>query len=147
MFFCKPTEKKYGSQEQGELMGTVVALDQFRKQKMQTDFIAPPARPDVLGSEIWGTDYSSVEGIVFGLLKVREIASFYFGAHDQEFDHMLINALDKAYHYELNGHEALKAAIRPIKDSVADMIDDNNRKPMSLALVILDLMEKSPARK
>ncbi|WP_147819662.1 hypothetical protein [Salidesulfovibrio onnuriiensis] len=129
-------------------MGTVVALDQFRKDRdIRGSFsMESPHRPELFGSEIWGTDYSSVEGMVFGLLKVREIAGFFFGAHDKDFDHMLINALDKAYHYELHGHEALVAAIRPIKDDVADMINDDNRRPMSLALVILDLIEKSPAR-
>ncbi len=130
-------------------MGTVVALDQFRKgSEQQTDAtFEAPHRPAIFGSEIWGMDYSSMEGVVFGLLKVREIAGFFYGAHDAEFDHMLINALDKAYHYELHGPDALKAAIRPLKADMADMINDNNRKPMSLALVILDLIEKSPERK
>lgn len=130
-------------------MGTVVALDQFRKENnSRTDYVFEhPQRPEIFGSEIWGTDYSTVEGVVFGLLKVREIAGFFFGTHDEEFDHMLINALDKAYNYPLHGHDALVAAIRPIKDDMADMINEGNRKPMSLALVILDLIEKSPARK
>lgn len=130
-------------------MGTVVALDQFRRE-LDTHEAAsfnPPKKPALRGSEIWGTDYTTVEGVVFGLLKVREIMAYYFGMYDMEFDHVLLNALDKAYNLENCGHGQLVGAIRPAKDIMAEVINEDNRRDISLGLVILDLIEKSPNKK
>lgn len=128
-------------------MGTVVALDHFRhlrEECVDAPGFRTPKRPRIVGSQIWGADYTSADGIVFGLLKVREIASYYFGTYDEEFDQLLMEALEKAYYHDLLGHEKLVRAIAPLKEILAEMINDDNRKPLSIGLVVLDLMEKAP---
>lgn len=128
-------------------MGTVVALDQFRRMQAESSAAAHqiPRKPQIVGAQIWSADYTSIDGVVFGLLKAREIASYYFGVYDEEFDQLLVEALDKAYHIEQLGDGPLKRAIAPLKEIMAAMINEDNRKPLSLGLVILDLIEKAPA--
>ncbi len=130
-------------------MGTVVALDQFRRMQDELVVANPrkPKIPRIVGGQIWGADYTSVDGIVFGLLKVREIASYYFGTYDEDFDHLLLEALDKAYYIGMSGHDELVMAIAPLKEILVEMINDENRKPLSIGLVVLDLIEKAPVHK
>lgn len=128
-------------------MGTVVALDHFRSLREKcadAPGCRTPKKPRIVGAHIWGADYASVEGIVFGLLKVREIASYYFGTYDEEFDQLLLDALEKGYYHDELGHDELVRAIAPLKEILAEMINDDNRKPLSLGLVVLDLIEKAP---
>lgn len=128
-------------------MGTVVALDQYKrslgKQASQPD---TPARPDILGSEIWTRDYTDIEAVVFGLLKVRNIAAFHSGDHNAALDRLCMDALEAAYTVDDIGGAKLKEAIKPLKEWLLDMLGEDNKRDISWALVLCDLIEKSPAR-
>lgn len=129
-------------------MGTLVALDRFRQIRDENQRVhSPPPEPVIIGTDIWSRDYTRLENVVFGLLKAREIASFHLGEYDGELAHLLLNALEKAHNYEELGQAELVAAIGPIKRFILDSLNETNKKQMSLAIVILDLIEKSPARK
>jgi hypothetical protein len=128
-------------------MGSVVALDAFREslaRKEQTP--TGPPRPEISGGEVWGRDYRDVEAIVFGLLKVRGIVAHHQGDFDHEFDHLCIESLEAAYTLETTGPARLRAAIKPLKEWILDAITEDNKRDMSWALVLLDLIEKSPTK-
>ncbi|MGL1863583.1 MAG: hypothetical protein OCC46_13750 [Pseudodesulfovibrio sp.] len=128
-------------------MGSVVALDEFRRsiryggQKPKS-----PPRPKISGGEIWGRNYNEVEAIVFGLLKVRGIVAHHTGEHDKAFDQLCMISLQAAYSVESGGTANLKEAIRPLKEWILDETTDENKRDMSWALVIIDLIEKSPTK-
>lgn len=124
-------------------MGTVVALDRFRESARQHTE-APPPKPVIRGTEIWGRNYANIESIVFGLLKAREIVGHHMGHHDEDVALMLLGALEKAYKLGECDHEELVAAMRPLKNFIVEHMDEKNRRDMSMAIVILDLIEKSP---
>ncbi|GAB7021805.1 hypothetical protein [Salidesulfovibrio brasiliensis] len=127
-------------------MGTVVALDRFR-ESVERGREAQPPKPSIRGTEIWGRDYTRIESVVFGLLKARDIVGHHMGRHDEDVAMMLLNALEKAYKLGECGHEELVAAMRPLKDFIVDCMDEGNRRDLSMAIVILDLIEKSPVHR
>ena len=128
-------------------MGSVVALKEFRQSIENRDAQKPRReRPKISGGEIWGRNYNEVEAIVFGLLKIRDVVAYHTGDHDQAFDHLCLNGLAAAYNIKEAGPIKLKAAIKPIKEWVLDEMTEDNKRDMSWALVIVDLIEKSPIK-
>ncbi|NDV18148.1 hypothetical protein GO013_01780 [Pseudodesulfovibrio sp. JC047] len=128
-------------------MGSVVALDEFRHTLQKKEAPVPTREhPDIRGEEIWGRDYTDVEAIVYGLLLIRDIVAYYQGSLDPEFDHLCLNGLEAAYTVSERGTARLKQAIKPIKEWVLDDMTEDNKRDMSWALVVADLIEKSPAR-
>ncbi len=129
-------------------MGSVVALDQFRESiELKKAGPVRPPRPQISGGEIWGRDYSEVEAIVFGLLKVRDILAHYMGGNDHSFDQLCMDSLDAAYTIHDGGPARLKLAIKPLKEWILDEMTEDNKRDLSWALVILDLIEKSPSKR
>jgi len=127
-------------------MGSVVALDAFRKNMKADRAKASPPRPEVSGAAVWGRNYREAEAIVYGLLQARGLLAHHAGAHDAGFDHLCMHALDAAYHVDELGLPHLKQAVAPIKRWILDAITEDNKRDLSWALVLLDLIEKSPAR-
>ncbi|MDD3312561.1 hypothetical protein [Pseudodesulfovibrio sp.] len=127
-------------------MGSVVALDAFRKNLEADRAKASPPRPEVSGAAVWGRDYREVEAIVYGLLQARGLVAHHEGAHDAGFDHLCMNALDAAYRVADLGPPHLKQAVAPLKRWILDAITEDNKRDLSWALVLLDLIEKSPSR-
>lgn len=128
-------------------MGSVVALDEYRDSTRQSrSRPSRPPRPDVVGAEIWGRDYRDIEAVVYGLLKVRAIVAHHTGEFDPLFDFHCMGGLKAAYEYEDTGADVLRNAIAFMKEWILDAMTDENRRDMSWALVLLDLIEKSPTR-
>lgn len=129
-------------------MGSVVALEEFR-QNLEAQKPArgkPMKRPAIRGAEIWGRDYTEVEAVVFGLLKVRDIAAYYAGQLDPAFDQLCMDGLKAAYEVHERGPAELKQAMKPIKEWLLDEMTEDNKRDLSWALVLTDLIEKSPTK-
>ncbi|BDQ37815.1 hypothetical protein SYK_21750 [Pseudodesulfovibrio nedwellii] len=129
------------------VMGSVVALEEFR-QTLDKRASRVPVRehPEIRGGEIWGRDYTEVEAIVFGLLLIRDIVAYHQGGLNTEFDHLCVNGLEAAYKVNDFGPAKLKKTIKPIKEWVLDDMTEDNKRDMSWALVVADLIEKSPTK-
>jgi hypothetical protein len=128
-------------------MGSVVALEEFRQSlRPKNQEPARPPRPEVSGASVWGRDYREVESVVYGLLQARGLVAHHVGEHDPDFDHLCMNALEAAYRLDDLGQARLNAAIRPLKEWILDVITEDNKRDLSWSLVLLDLIEKSPAR-
>lgn len=128
-------------------MGSVVALDQFRRESGKTSRKPKrPSRPAIVGTEIWGRDYTDIEAVVFGLLQVRGLLAHHVGEHDQIFDALCMACLDAAYQVKKVGAGKLKETIKPLKEWILDEMTEDNKRDLSWSLVILDLIEKSPTR-
>jgi len=84
--------------------------------------------------------------VVFGLLKVRDIVAHHAGTRDMAFDQLCLDGLDAAYRAADIGKPELKEAIKPLKEALLDMLTEDNKRDISWALVLCDLIEKSPFR-
>jgi len=128
-------------------MGSVVALDEFRQAFGQKKKKANRTRPVIRGSEIWGRDYTEMETVVFGLLMVRDIVAYHTGDTDMAFDQLCMDSLEAAYRIGDLGPARLKEAVKPVKEWLLDIMTDDNKRDISWAIVITDLIEKTPIRK
>ncbi|WP_243544771.1 hypothetical protein [Pseudodesulfovibrio tunisiensis] len=126
-------------------MGTVVALDEY-KARVTRARPAPADRPELVGSEIWGRDYTELESVVFGLLKAREVVAYHVCGNDEEYDHLSLEALEAAYRIADFGPDRLRDSIAPLKEWILDVMTPENKRDLSWAIVLLDLIEKSPLR-
>jgi hypothetical protein len=128
-------------------MGSIVALDAFRASVEQTRHVPDrPPRPGITGAEIWGRDYREVEAVVYGLLTVRSLVAHHLAGFDAAFDTLCMNGLDAAYTIDQTGPAHLKACLRPLKEWILDAMTEDNKRDMAWALVLIDLIEKSPTK-
>lgn len=127
-------------------MGSLVALEEYRRTVDERKGRLPKRQPpSIRGGEIWGRDYTDIEAVVFGLLKVRDIAAYHSG-DDVAFDHLCIEALEAAYTVADTGPATLKQAIKPLKEWLLDILTEDNKRDVSWAIVLCDLIEKSPVK-
>ncbi|WP_028588665.1 hypothetical protein [Desulfocurvus vexinensis] len=126
-------------------MGTVIALDQYRMRKdpgreLHT-LLAPP--PRINDGQIFSRDYSKLDGIVFAVLKIREILRYHVQTNE-EWQYLALQVLDAAYHFDAGHSALLREATGSLKDYILEEMDQDNGKDMTAALLLLDLIEKAP---
>lgn len=126
-------------------MGQVIALDMYR-QRLQEGDAQPLERPVFSAGDVWGRDYTDMEAVVFGLLKARE-AMRYYTDYPRVLETRFLEALEAAHTVDKNGTTALREAIEPLKDHLLEHMAEGNMKHMKTAMILLDLIEKSPALK
>ncbi|WP_419786102.1 hypothetical protein [Pseudodesulfovibrio sp.] len=127
-------------------MGNVVALDAFRKNMEAERARISPPRPEIAGADVWGRDYREVEAVVYALIQARGLVAHHEGGYDASYDHHCMQVLEAAYRVKDMGLARLKEAIAPLKVRILDSITEDNKRDLSWALVMLDLVEKSPAK-
>ncbi|WP_461210667.1 hypothetical protein [Desulfocurvus sp. DL9XJH121] len=129
-------------------MGSVIALDEFRRAKEPECGLEATLypRPRINDSEIFARDYTSIGGQVFAILKIREILRYHVRSNE-EWQYLILCVLDAAYHYDPGKSQILKEAVRSLKDYVLGEVNTRNNKDMTSALLLLDLIEKSPRMK
>lgn len=127
-------------------MGQVIALDRWRERLLPEPEPLEARRPVFTAGDVWGRDYTDEEAMLYGVLKVREALRFY-AAYDPSLDGRLMDVLEAAYRVAELGQEHLVRTIAPLKQFVLDAMDGENVKHMKTALILLDLIEKSPAYK
>jgi hypothetical protein len=128
-------------------MGQVITLGAYRDERRFAGRPgAPREKPSLSGEEVWGRNYAELESVVFGLLKVREILEFH-GCLAEDTDQRLIEVLDAAFHRPPGRPGRLPETVHPLKDCIAQSVDAENHKQFKTALIVLDLIEKSPQYK
>ncbi|WP_291498849.1 hypothetical protein [Desulfocurvus sp.] len=126
-------------------MGTVIALDQYRMRKdpegeLRT-LLAPP--PRINDGQIFARDYSKLDGIVFAVLKIREILRYHVQTNE-EWQYLALQVLDAAYHFDAEHGALLGEATASLKNYILEEMDRRNGRDMTAALLLLDLVEKAP---
>lgn len=130
-------------------MAQVIALDQFRdRSHFQRMDAAPRERPVFRADDVWGRNYCEIESVVYGLLKVRE-ALKYYTPYDAGLDDLLLEALDAAFKVkqapkDMDRVVDLRESVLPIKDHILAHLRQDSAKHLKTALILLDLIEKSP---
>lgn len=127
-------------------MGQVIALDRWRERRLPDPEPVEARRPVFTAGDVWGRDYTDDEAILFGMLKVRD-ALRYYTPYDAGLDRLLLDALEAAYRVDELGQAHLGKTVAPLKEYILDYMDEENVKHMKTALILLDLIEKSPSYK
>ena len=130
-------------------MGQVISLEEFREKKWAME--AGPCsycleRPRINDAEILARDYSELDNIIFGILKIRQILSYYVHTND-EWQYLILCLLNTAYDLDEGQNALLHEATLPLKQYILDEMDDRSKRDMTAALLILDLIEKTPVYK
>lgn len=128
-------------------MANVIALDEYRRARAGiTQDLAPPQRPRFKAGDVWGRDYTEIEAVVYGVLTARQ-ALRYYTRYGDDLETLFLEVLEAAYRIEETGPERLRDAISPVKDYILEELREENMKHLKTALIILDLIEKSPTYK
>lgn len=132
-------------------MATVISIEEFRRRSAPAGALVDPARKTrplrISKDEIWAHDFSGLAGVVFGIMRVREILDHHFPLHE-EWKHHLLCALDICQRTQ--GKERAKALAETIfdfKGCIYELTTPENTKDMALAVLILELIERSAALK
>ncbi|BBD09054.1 hypothetical protein [Desulfovibrio ferrophilus] len=129
-------------------MGSVIALEQYKKRQApekHLDSVLYP-RPRINDSEIFSKDFTRLENVVFAILKVREILRYHVHSNE-EWQYLILCVLDAAYYFDAQKSQLLKEATTTLKDYILDETNARNGKDMTSALLLMDLIEKSPRMK
>ncbi len=130
-------------------MATITSLADYKRNK---DGATAPShdetdsgRPAIAKQEIWRRDFSSLDGIIYGLLKIREILGFQLHYHE-EWKHYLLQMLDVAYHTAGSERARLLGdVVADFKSFLFEETTPENKEDMALVILVLELIEKSSA--
>ena len=127
-------------------MTKVISMREYVRDRVSFMPDPPDAEalePYINDSQIWSRDYSKLESVVFGALKIREVLNYYL-YYEDVWAYLLLNLLDAAAHSSPEDHAGLTEAAEHLRNYMIQAVDAANRKNMHAALLILDLIERAP---
>jgi hypothetical protein len=129
-------------------MAKVISLREFVRDKISpaTDQPNQDGEPYINDSQVWSKDYTKLESVVFGVLKIREVLNYYL-YYEDVWTYLLLNLLDAAVGATPEDHGELAEAAAHLRNYMVQAVDAVNRKNMYAVLLILDLIEKAPGFK
>lgn len=102
-------------------------------------------RPCIAKQDIWRRDFSTLDGIIYGLLKVREILGFQLHYYE-EWKHYLLQMLDVSYNTAgIERARLLGDVVADFKNFLIEETTPENKEDMALVVLVLELIEKSSA--
>lgn len=131
-------------------MAKVLSLREYSRSR-GVDYTPLPKDPSggepyINDSQVWSKDYSKLENVVFGILKIREVLNYYL-YYDDVWAYLILNLLDAAALASPEDHSDLTEAAAHMRNYIVQAVDASNRKNMYAALLILDLIAKAPGFK
>lgn len=130
-------------------MAKVIAMNAFRHGLMpglHARDASSADEPYLNDSQLWSKDYSKLENVVFGLLKIREVLNYHL-YYEDVWPYLLLNVLDAVALAAPDGRGALREACSHLRNYILQAVDANNRKGLYACLIVLDLIEKAPGFK
>ncbi len=125
-------------------MTQVIAFDElYRKPNCEYSQKSEIPRPNFSAIDVWSKDYTKIDAVVYGLLATRHTLRYYTQYPDA-LDKQCMNVLEAAQDIEETGTEKLKLCVAPLKKHILKYINEENSRHLKTALLILDLVEKSP---
>lgn len=128
-------------------MSNVVVLRDYLNEK-KTSYVGKGGRepPLIRDRDVWGRDFSVQDNVLFAVLKIREILLYHLDT-EEEWAPLLLRFLDECERVRNGGESILPEAAKDMKNYVAFEMDPWNAKEMRAALMLLDLIEKTMARR
>ena len=127
-------------------MARILRLDPSRLRPSSQQAIETalaPRRPILSDRDLWTRDYRETENILYAILKIKEILDYHL-YYDDIWPYLLLSFLEAVHESRQDGGRPLPGTGASLKDYVLSAITPENKRDMSMVLLLTDLIEKSP---
>jgi hypothetical protein len=127
-------------------MARILSFDAYRQDKERLR-AGPPVRntrpPHLSDRELWTRDYRETDNIIFAILKIKEILDYHL-YYDDVWPFLLLSFMEAVHNRNQGKAADLTGTGASIKDYVLSAMSQDNKRDMSMVLLLIELLEKSP---
>lgn len=127
-------------------MARILRLDPSRLRPSSQQAIETalsPRRPILSDRDLWTRDYRETENILYAVMKIKEILDYHL-YYDDIWPYLLLSFLEAVHESRQDDGRELPGTGASLKDYVLSAITPENKRDMSMVLLLTDLIEKSP---
>jgi len=127
-------------------MAQILSLEAHRQEKeRQRAGPHSPAlrRPNLSDRELWTRDYRETDNVVFAILKIKEILDYHL-YYDDVWPYLLLSFMEAVHNLKQGDEVDLPGTGASLKDYVLSAMSQDNKRDLSMVLLLIELMEKSP---
>ncbi|HML55989.1 MAG TPA: hypothetical protein PKC79_17985 [Solidesulfovibrio magneticus] len=114
-----------------------------RPHRETLDTALSPRRPHISDRDLWTRDYRETDNIVYAIMKIKEILDYHL-YFDDVWPYLLLSFMESVHTSRQGGNEDLPATGASLKDYVLSAVTADNKRDLSMVLLLADLIEKSP---
>ena len=114
-----------------------------RPHRETLDTALSPRRPQISDRDLWTRDYREVDNIMYAILKIKEILDYHL-YYDDVWPYLLLSFMESVHLAKQGVGEDVPATGASLKDYVLSAITADNKRDLSMVLLLADLIEKSP---
>ena len=115
----------------------------IRSHREILDTQLSPRRPHISDRDLWTRDYREIDNILYAILKIKEILDYHL-YYDDVWPYLLLSFMEAVHTTKQGGGQDLPATGASLKDYVLSAITPDNKRDLSMVLLLADLIEKSP---
>lgn len=127
-------------------MAQILSFDAYRRDR-ERQRAGPtgltPHRPCCSDRELWTRDYREPENIIYAVLKIKEILDYHL-YYDNVWPYLLLSFMEAVHNVNQGENVDLPGTGTSLKDYVRSAVSRENKRDMSMVLLLIELMEKSP---
>lgn len=127
-------------------MAQILSFEAYRQDK-QRQRAGPlgqrPHRPVLSDRELWTRDYRDADNIIFAVLKIKEILDYHL-YYDDVWPFLLLSFMEAVHNRNQGAEDDLPGTGASLKDYVLSAMSQNTRRDLSMVLLLIELLEKSP---
>jgi hypothetical protein len=127
-------------------MAQILSIDAHRQEKERQQ-AGPtglnPRRPSLSDRQLWTRDYRETDNIMFAILKIKEILDYHL-YYDDVWPYLLLSFMEAVHNLKQGAEVDLPGTGASLKDYVLSAMSQESKRDMSMVLLLIDLMEKSP---
>lgn len=127
-------------------MAQILSFDAYRRDRARQRAgpeSPPPRRPCCSDRELWTRDYREPENIIYAVLKIKEILDYHL-YYDDVWPYLLLSFMEAVHHLNRGEGHDLPGTGASLKDYVHSAVSQENKRDLSMVLLLIELMEKSP---
>ncbi len=102
-----------------------------------------PRRPRLSDRDLWTRDYREPDNIMFAVLKIKEILDYHL-YYDDVWPYLLLSFLETVHNARQETGQDMPGTGASLKDYVLSAISPETKRDLSMVLLLIDLVEKSP---
>lgn len=127
-------------------MAQIFSIEDYRQEKeRQRAGPTGPAvrRPNLNDRELWTRDYRETDNIMFAILKIKEILDYHL-YYDDVWPYLLLSFMEAVHNLKQGVDVDLPGTGASLKDYVLSAMSQDTKRDLSMVLLLIELMEKSP---
>ena len=103
----------------------------------------PPKQPQFSDSDLWTRDYRQLGNIVHAVIKMKEILDYHL-YYDDVWPYLLLAFMESVHNAKQDEPQTIIGTGASLKDYVVSAITPDNKRDLTMVLLLTDLIEKSP---